>query len=235
MNVGYEVHQRDARDLPDLNRPVQLIWTDPPFGIGKVQSRGTNSYKDGLDIGFVSEALCLWSDRLADDGVLCVCLDYRNVHRVAVDLEGHGLTLRGEVIWHFGLGRPCQSWWPVRHNTILTFTRSERHGTFYADRMPTEERRAPKAGYVDPKPVGSVWWHTMSNTDPERCGYPNQKPLAVVEPFVLCHSDADDLVVDPFMGSGTTGVAAMINGRNFLGCDTNPEAVSTATQRLAAA
>jgi hypothetical protein len=169
---------------------------------------------------------------MADDGVVCVCLDSIRIHQAVEFIRSLGWCHRGDVIWGFGLGRQRTSWWGVRHNTIATFTRSPDVGVWRPERVPTEERLAPKPGYEGPKKVGSIWMRTMSNTDPERVGYPNQKPLSVVEPFVLCHSDPSDLVVDPFLGSGTTGVAAVTNGRDFYGCDLNPKAVEVAVERL---
>ena len=62
--------------------------------------------------------------------------------------------------------------------------------------------------------------------------HPNQKPLALMRELVHNHSNAGDLVVDPFMGSGTTGVAALGMGRNFRGGDVNPDVVDPAKRRL---
>jgi DNA modification methylase len=120
----------------------------------------------------------------------------------------------------------------VRHNNLLTFTRTADSGLFDPSAMPKVKRLAPKPGYAETKPAGSVWDFTMSNTHPDRVGYPNQKPLEIVTPFVLAHTAPGDLVVDPFMGSGTTGVAAVRAGRRFLGWDLSGAAVEVARKRL---
>ena len=67
----------------------------------------------------------------------------------------------------------------------------------------------------------------------ERTGYPTQKPLALLERIVSASSNAGDLVFDPFMGSGTTLVAAKRLGRRFAGCDVSADAVACARARLA--
>ena len=66
-------------------------------------------------------------------------------------------------------------------------------------------------------------------------GYPAEKPVAVSEVLVTQSSEPGELVADPFMGSGSIGVAALQNGRRFTGTDINPEAVRMTTDRLAAA
>ncbi len=64
-------------------------------------------------------------------------------------------------------------------------------------------------------------------------GYPTEKPLAVSEVFVRQSSQPGDLVIDPFMGSGSVGVAALRNGRRFAGCDVTEAAVKLTRERLA--
>lgn len=213
---------------------VQLIWTDPPFGTGTVQRNVTTSlkYKDGS----VDEVLSLIdglgdsaSRVLTQDGVLAVCLDYRAVHP-AWNVLSNYLVPCGEIIWSFGLGRPATNWWANKHNTILLFSRNVPR--FHYDAVPTVSRKAPKAGYGSEKKVASVWDYTMSNTDPERVGYPNQKPEAIIEPFILVHTDIGDLVVDPFAGSGSVAVTAKRLGRRYAVADINPDAVALMQDRI---
>lgn len=68
-----------------------------------------------------------------------------------------------------------------------------------------------------------------------RDGYPTEKPVEVSEVLVKQSSDLGDLVIDPFMGSGSVGVAALRNGRRFAGTDISDSAVKLASERLAAA
>lgn len=215
---------------------TQLIWTDPPFGTDSFQrivSTGL-AYRDSTVDTTVQqmEELAHQSARvLSEDGVLAVCLDYRAIHE-SCSVISQILDFRGEVIWSFGLGRPSTTWWSNKHNTIALFCRRGSTPRFHYDRVPTTIRKAPKDGYANTKKVASVWDLTMSNTDPERVGYPNQKPLAIIEPFVLVHTDVDDLVVDPFAGSGSTAVAAHKNSRKFAVADINPKAIEVINQRL---
>ena len=66
----------------------------------------------------------------------------------------------------------------------------------------------------------------------ERLGYPTQKPLALLERIILASSNEGDVVLDPYMGSGTTIEAAAKHGRKFIGIDVTHHAVATAVGRL---
>lgn len=65
-----------------------------------------------------------------------------------------------------------------------------------------------------------------------RDGYPTEKPVHLLETLVLQSSEPGEVVIDPFAGSGSTGVAALKHGRHFLGADIKPSAVELATERL---
>jgi site-specific DNA-methyltransferase (adenine-specific) len=79
-----------------------------------------------------------------------------------------------------------------------------------------------------------VWWHTIVPTNgKEKTGYATQKPLGILERIVRVHSNLDDLVLDFFAGSGTTGEAAAKHGRRFLLVDESAEAIRVMEKRLA--
>ena len=84
------------------------------------------------------------------------------------------------------------------------------------------------------KPFDSVWdIPSIAPTAAERVGYPTQKPLALLERvIVLATTDPGALVIDPFVGSGTTAVAAQRLGRRFVGGDRSPEAIAVTCERL---
>ncbi len=86
----------------------------------------------------------------------------------------------------------------------------------------------------DPMTPSDVWLDIshLQQRDPERTGYPTQKPLALLKRVVLLCSSQGDLVADFFMGSGTTLVAAAQCGRRWFGCDMSSEAVAMARERL---
>ncbi len=73
---------------------------------------------------------------------------------------------------------------------------------------------------------------SLKGASREKCGHPSQKPLALIEKLILCSTDPGDLVLDPFLGSGTTAVAAEIQNRRWLGIEVNDDYCSICEQRL---
>jgi DNA modification methylase len=74
---------------------------------------------------------------------------------------------------------------------------------------------------------------SLKGTSKEKCGHPSQKPIDLIAKLVACATDLGDVVLDPFLGSGTTAVVAESLGRNWLGIETNPAYVAMAERRLA--
>ncbi len=213
---------------------VQLIATDPPFGTERTRTLASSprSYED-LSVIQVRE-LCsklaaAAAAVLRPEGVLAVLLDHRAVH-AAHNAAQAFLEPLGEIVWHFETGGVSKSWWSNKHNTILLF--GPRGGTpkFNYDAVPTVARKAPKAGYTAPKKVSSVWNINMSTTDPQRVGYPTQKPEELFRRLVAVHTDEGDTIVDPFAGSGTLG--AVSEGRRCILTDESPTAIQVMEERF---
>ena len=79
----------------------------------------------------------------------------------------------------------------------------------------------------------SVWQIAPPNKAEKQFGkHPTQKPTALAKRCIQAASNIGDLIFDPFMGSGTTGVAALKNGRNFCGCEWEPDYFELAKKRL---
>jgi DNA modification methylase len=76
---------------------------------------------------------------------------------------------------------------------------------------------------------------SLKGSSKEKCGHPSQKPVELIAKLIACSTDPGDLVLDPFIGSGTTAVVAQSLGRQWLGIEVNPLYVQLAEQRLATA
>ncbi len=74
---------------------------------------------------------------------------------------------------------------------------------------------------------------SLKGASKEKCGHPSQKPLELVSKFIACSTDPGDIVLDPFLGSGTTAVAAEKLGRQWIGIESNPMYVRVAENRIA--
>jgi site-specific DNA-methyltransferase (adenine-specific) len=177
---------------------------------------------------------------LRSDGSLMVHLDYREVHYIKVALDrllGRDRFIN-EIIWAYDYGGRPKDRWPKKHDTILWYAMNPGDYVFNFDAIDRIPYMAPEL--VGPekaergKTPTDVWWHTIVPTSGrEKTGYPTQKPFGVMNRMIRVHSDPDDVVLDFFAGSGTTGEAAARNGRGFVLVDDNPEAVRVAARRLA--
>jgi site-specific DNA-methyltransferase (adenine-specific) len=202
----------------------------------------THSYPDAFDdyLAFLEPRLREAHRVLTPNGTLYVHLDYREVHYVKVLLDevfGRSSFLN-EIIWVYDYGGRPRNRWPAKHDNVLVYVKDPKHYVFNGDDVEREPYMAP--GLVTPekaargKMPSDCWWHTIvSPTGKEKTGYPTQKPLGVLKRVIAASSRPNDLVLDFFAGSGTTGAAALALGRRFHLVDNNPEAAAVMARRFA--
>jgi site-specific DNA-methyltransferase (adenine-specific) len=177
---------------------------------------------------------------LAPHGSLYLHVDWRTSHHVRLLLDEVFGAERflNEIIWAYDYGGRAHDRWPRKHDTILWYAKGEdwRYERDEIDRIPY---LAP--GLVGPEKAArgklptDVWWMTIVPPgSAERTGYPTQKPIRLLERIVSASSRPGELVLDPYAGSGTAGVASARLGRRWLLADRNPAAVEIARRRLAA-
>jgi site-specific DNA-methyltransferase (adenine-specific) len=214
---------------------TELVANERPAG---VEGGYADDFEDFL--GFLKPRLKQARRVLTATGSLFFHIDYREVHycKVLLDKIFGRECFQNEIIWAYDYGARATKKWPAKHDTILWYTKDPEQYTFNlesSDRIP----------YMAPKLVGpvkaargktptDVWWHTIvSPTGKEKTGYATQKPLGILERIVRVHSNPGDRVLDFFAGSGTTGVAAARNGRDFCMVDQSDEAITVMQKRLA--
>lgn len=226
---------------------VDLVIADPPYGLGK--DYGNDSDRLGAD-----EYLD-WSRRWVDavvpklkaNGSLYVFLTWQHSPEVFSHLKTR-LAMVNEIIWDRrvpSMGGSTRKFSSV-HDNIGLFVKSR---DYYFDvdavRIPydavTKKARSRsifvgkkwlEVGY-NPKDVWSV--SRLHRLHGEREDHPTQKPLEIVERMVLASCPAGGAVLDPFMGSGTSAVAALRHGRRFVGFELNPEYFRIVEKRVAEA
>lgn len=168
--------------------------------------------------------------------------------RLLLDAVFGAKNFRNEIVWCYDKGGVATKYWKRNHDSILFFTKSKKY-SFAALRIPTKDGKfemrkpfkTPNGAMWHPKEPGkqiASWWSDIpsfgtSTNSKERVGYPTQKPIALYDRMVRASSNPDDIVLDPFMGSGTTLVAAKRIGRRYIGIDESAEAVRVAGDRLA--
>lgn len=179
---------------------------------------------------------------LHETGTLYLHLDYREAHYAKVLLDalfGRDCFLN-EIIWAYDYGGKAKNRWPAKHDTILVYVKNAKTYFFDSETVDREPYMAP--GLVTPEKVArgklptDVWWHTIvSPTGKEKTGYPTQKPEGVLRRIIQASSRENDVVLDFFAGSGTTGAVAAALGRRFILIDQNPESIEVVSKRLASA
>lgn len=176
---------------------------------------------------------------LKADGSLYFHIDYREVHycKVLIDKIFGRDNFINEIIWAYDFGGRAKDRWPAKHDNILFYAKDHRNFTFNHEDIDRIPYMAPGLVGKEKAKKGKLptdtWWHTIVGTNSrEKTGYPTQKPLGILERIIRASSDPGDVVMDFFAGSGTTGQACLNLGRNFILCDSNPQAIEVMKKRF---
>lgn len=203
---------------------------------------GSRQYADLFDdyLAFLEPRLEQAHRVLKAHGSLYFHIDYREVHycKVLLDTIFGRESFINEIIWAYDYGARTKKKWPPKHDNILWYAKNPEHYTFNFDAIERIPYMAP--GLVGPAKAArgklptDTWWHTIVATNgKEKTGYPTQKPLGVINRIIQASSNPDDLVLDFFAGSGTTGESCLRLGRRFLLVDNNPQAWEVMRTRFA--
>lgn len=208
---------------------------------------------------FMYERLVLAKELLSPSGNFMLHCDEKKSHhlRCVLDEIFGPSQMRNEIIWSYESGGRAKNFLSKKHDVIFWYSKtdayffdldaiSERRGAvkknnmrrgveedgriYYAITANGKEYRYYEDDLVPPTDVWDV--SHLQQQDPERTGYPTQKPERLIERMILGMSPYGGLVFDCFMGSGTTQVVSMRHGRRFIGADINLGAIQTTTKRL---
>ena len=227
---------------------MQLIVTSPPYNLGKSYEKSI-SLDEYIEKQRVVITECV---RLLRPGG-SICWQVGNyvvkgevfpldvyIYQILKDL---GLKLRNRIIWHFGHGLHCSKRLSGRYETICWFTLGDDY-VFNLDpvRVPSKypEKRhfkGPKRGQLSGNPKGKnpgdVWiFPNVKSNHVEKTEHPCQFPVELVERLVLSMTNRGDSVFDPYMGVGSSVIAAAMHGRKGYGCDTMQSYVDIARGRM---
>lgn len=233
---------------PLQSESMQLIVTSPPYNIGKAyEARAPLSDYVAAQAQVISECVRL----LAPKGSLCWQIgnhvDKGEIFPLDMVLypifKEHGLHLRNRIVWHFEHGLHCTKRLSGRYETILWFTKGDDYDfNLDAIRVPSKypgkkHFKGPKVGQLSGNPLGKnpgdVWiFPNVKSNHIEKTTHPCQFPVELVERLVLSLTNPGDFVFDPYMGVGSTVVAALKHDRIGLGCDIVPEYFDIAWDRI---
>lgn len=244
--IGCEDNRTFMAGLPD--EKMKLIVTSPPYNLGK-------SYESKAPLEVYLEeqrevidecvrllhphgSLCWQVGNYVEEGEI-IPLDtllYPIFKRL-------GLKLRNRIIWHFGHGLHCTNRLSGRYETVNWWTKGDRY-TWNLDPIRTPSKypgkryfKGPNVGKLSGNPKGKnpsdVWiFPNVKSNHPEKTSHPCQFPVELVERLVLSMTNPGDAVFDPYMGVGSSIIAALMHDRKAYGCDIVPEYVKIAHERI---
>lgn len=214
---------------------VDLILTDPPYNLGLfMQNRDTNLRKmrsnffgasdwDNLNYEQWIKSLDLFFQEAAQiikiGGSMIVFMAIIKVESVIKIAEKHGFYYKTTGIWH--------KLNPMPRNMNLHFVNSTEAWIYFTYKTKT-------GTFNNNGDVIHDFVETALTVRSEKTygKHPTQKPIQLMEHFIKILSNKGDLVIDPFMGSGSTGVAAKLLGRNFIGIEINQTYFTIAKNRI---
>lgn len=201
------------RDIPD--KSVDLVLTDPPYGID-FQSCKRKKEERFTKIANDKEPFIQWikdAYRVTKDGGAVVCFCRWDVEQsFLTELIQSGYDVKSQLIWHkkgFGMGDLEREFASIHENAWFGI----------------------KGDYKFPgKRPATVM--TVQKVDNDKIVHPNEKPVNLMAYLIDVLTKPDAVILDPFLGSGTTAVAALNTGRFFIGIEKEPQYCEIARKRL---
>ena len=230
--------------IPDGS--VDLILTDPPYNLGKDYGNASDQQSVADYLRWTEQWIDAALPKLKANGSLYIFLTWRYSPEIFVMLKQR-MAMMNEIIWDRrvpSMGGSVRSFSSV-HDTIGFFVKRKDY-YFDLDAVRIAYDAATKKARSRSIFIGAKWlevgynpkdlWSVsrLHKEHPERADHPTQKPLEIIERMVKASCPPGGVVLDLFMGSGTTALAAKRCGRDFVGFELNPDYCAIIEQRLAA-
>lgn len=222
------------------DKSVDLIFADPPYmlsndgitcqngkmvSVNKAEWDKSKGFKE--DVKFHKKWLKSCDRVLKDEGTIWISGTYHCIHQVTYILLQMGYYIINEVSWIKPNAAPnmgCRCF-TASHETLIWAKKSKKFKHTFNYKLMKELN--------DGKQMRSFWTIPTTPKKEKYLGkHPTQKPLELLRRIILSSSNEGDLVLDPFVGSGTTGVSSLIYGRRFIGIDTEKDYLDLAYKRL---
>jgi adenine-specific DNA-methyltransferase len=249
---AFAVFRGNCRSLlPHIsNDSVDITITSPPYCIGKAYESESTTTEDFIraqkevlpEIVRVTKpggSICWQIGYHVTDGSVFP-LDYA-IYDVLRDYRE--ITLRNRIIWTFGHGLHSTARFSGRHETVLWFTKGDSY-KFHLDAIRIPQKypgkrhyKGSKKGEFSGNPLGKnpgdVWeMPNVKANHVEKTEHPCQFPIALAQRLIRALTPDGGLVFDPFLGVGSTGAAAVIENRRFLGAELSPTYAEISVKRL---
>lgn len=224
---------------------VDMIFADPPYflsngGIscrsGKMVSvnKGNWDKSNGLDKDFEFTYNWLKESKrlLKEEGSIWISGTMHNIYQVGFALQKLGYHILNEITWYKPNAPPNLScrYFTHSHETLIWARKSkESKHKFNYKLMKEWDDNISKSG----KQMRSVWSIPLTSKFEKIFGnHPTQKPIELLKRIILSSTDKGDLVLDPFNGSGTTGIVSKMYGRKYIGIDLENKYLDLTIKRL---
>ncbi len=258
VNILFVADAREMTDAQVADRSVALLVTSPPYFTGKEYETDVtaghvpSSYVEYLEL--LRDVFAVSLRKLEPGGRMAINVanlgrkPYRSLSADMMSIlqDDLGMLLRGEVIWQKakGAGGSC-AWGSYRspQNPVLrditerVIIASKGRFDRAVKRAKRETQGLPHTPTIETdeflEATLDVW--DIPSERATRVGHPAPFPIALPRRLIELYTYQDDLILDPFLGSGTTAVAAVEAGRHYVGFDTEEEYITLAEQRIAGA
>ncbi|MBE6130434.1 MAG: site-specific DNA-methyltransferase [Erysipelotrichaceae bacterium] len=227
--VGDAIHE--LRKLPD--KSIDLIVTDPPYNLKK----DYGDTKDNLEFNEYLEFSRKWLKEckrvLKDDGTIYVFMGMRFISYIYRILEIElDMKFCSWITWYYTQGIGKTKGFSPRHDDILMFTKTKKY-KFNLDDIRIPQKYYRSVNNMRGANPGNVWeFSHIHYCNSNRMKHPTQKPEGLYERIILASSNPGDIVLDPFMGSGTCARVCQQLQRNWLGFEINNEYANLIETRL---
>ncbi len=237
--------------LPECS--VDMIFADPPYNLsnggitchaGRMVSvdKGDWDKSNGIDkdYEFTIDWLTACRRVLKDDGTIWVSGTMHKIYSIGFALQQLGYKLLNDISWFKPNAAPNLScrYFTHSHETLIWAAKSEKskHKFDYQLMKQIAGGKQMRSLWMDidvEDDPQDIWPITTPTKTEKKFGkHPTQKPVALLERIILASTNSDDVILDPFTGSSTTGVAAVRHNRRFIGIDNNTEYLELSVKRL---
>lgn len=216
------------------SKSVQLIVTDPPYNLNKDYGNNQDKLEFEEYLEFSRQWLKEANRILVDNGTIYVFMGMRYISYIYQILEQElGLHFNSWITWFYTQGIGKTKGFSPRHDDILMFTKHPKKFVFNLDAIRVPQKFYRSVNNMRGANPGNVWeFSHMHYCNRNRKKHPTQKPEGLFERMILASSNEGDMVVDPFVGSGTMLRVCQQTKRKGIGIDINPEYISMTEERL---
>ncbi|WP_330203383.1 site-specific DNA-methyltransferase [Cyanobacterium sp. Dongsha4] len=227
---------------------IDLTVTSPPYNIGK-------EYEKKMDLSDYLDWCKSWLKEIyrltTSNGSFWLNLGYQSVENIGKAIpisyflwDKTAFFLIQEIVWNYGAGVACKNFFSPRNEKFLWYAKDPENYIFNLDDVRDPNVKYPnqkKNGKLKVNPKGKnptdVWQFPKvtsgrNRSSNERTPHPAQFPIAVIDRIIKASSNPQDVILDPFLGSGTTAIASINLNRKFIGFEINKTYCDIAVARI---